>query len=1048
MDHYHADLTWLENPEVFAVNRLEAHSDHRFYESREEADSGIMKLRQSLNGTWKFSYAPKPEQRKKDFYLPERSLGDFGEITVPGHIELQGYGKCQYINTMYPWEGHSELRPPHVDWDDNPVGSYVKEFETDAALKNKRLFLSFQGVESAFYVWVNGRFAGYSEDSFTPSEFEITDFVKDGVNRLAVEVYKRSSASWIEDQDFFRFSGIFRDVYLYAVPECHVRDIFVRPGVQEDLKTGELTVDLTLEGNTKGSVSAMLTDREGNTAAVWERIPAGENTFFAGRVPEVHLWSGEDAYLYTLTVILYDENGGIVEIVPQKLGFRRFEMKDRLMCLNGKRIVFRGINRHEFDVQRGRAVTEEDMIWDIRFMKRHNINAVRTCHYPNQSRWYELCDEYGIYLIDEANLESHGSWQKMGACEPSWNVPGSLPEWKECVVDRAKSMLERDKNHASVLIWSCGNESYAGEDILAMSKYFKERDPSRLVHYEGVFWNREFNETSDMESRMYAKPAEVEEYLNQEPEKPFILCEYMHAMGNSLGGMEKYTSLEDRYPMYQGGFIWDYVDQALMKADEDGVLHMAYGGDFDDRPTDYNFCGNGIVYADRTISPKAQEVKFLYQDLRLIPDACGVEIENRRLFTDTSDLEFIWLALRNGEPVHTERFCARVNPGEREHVSVPAPAFTEPGEYVYQVSAVKKRAELWADAGYETAFGESCRVIGAVGAEAVGADAGAAGGADAGAAGAGADRVGETCVGKNFVEECHTDNDRLPFTVIHGDVNIGVKGNGFHIIFSKQEGGIVSLVYDGREWIGKIPMPVYWRATTDNDKGNKFSVSSAAWYGAGSFPLYDSKTCVVEEGEDSVRVAYTYRLPTIPETVTEVVYEVDREGRIKTTAHYFGREGLPELPLFGMRFRISGTGGDFEWYGRGPEENYRDRNAGARLGIFKDTAANSVSRYLVPQECGNRTGIRWMKVTDGAGHSIRFTAQGRPFEGSVLPYTAEELEHAAHLEELPQPRYTVVTILAAMRGVGGDDSWGAPVYPEYCVSGEHDITFSFVIGRD
>lgn len=289
-------------------------------------------------------------------------------------------------------------------------------------------------------------------------------------------------------------------------------------------------------------------------------MPAGENTFFAGRVPEVHLWSGEDAYLYTLTVILYDENGGIVEIVPQKLGFRRFEMKDRLMCLNGKRIVFRGINRHEFDVQRGRAVTEEDMIWDIRFMKRHNINAVRTCHYPNQSRWYELCDEYGIYLIDEANLESHGSWQKMGACEPSWNVPGSLPEWKECVVDRAKSMLERDKNHASVLIWSCGNESYAGEDILAMSKYFKERDPSRLVHYEGVFWNREFNETSDMESRMYAKPAEVEEYLNQEPEKPFILCEYMHAMGNSLGGMEKYTSLEDRYPMYQGGFIWDYVD--------------------------------------------------------------------------------------------------------------------------------------------------------------------------------------------------------------------------------------------------------------------------------------------------------------------------------------------------------------------------------------------------------------------------------------------------------------------------------------------------------
>lgn len=1015
MDQYHADLAWLENPEVFAVKRLEAHSDHRFYESREEADCGIMKLRQSLNGTWKFSYAPKPEQRKKDFYLPERSLGDFGEITVPGHIELQGYGKCQYINTMYPWEGHSELKPPYVDWEDNPVGSYVKEFETDAALKNKRLFLSFQGVESAFYVWVNGCFVGYSEDSFTPSEFEITDFVKDGVNRLAVEVYKRSSASWIEDQDFFRFSGIFREVYLYAVPECHVRDMFVHPGVLEDLKTGELTVDLTLEGSRKGSVSALLTDREGNTAAVWERMPAGENISFAGSVPEVHLWSGEDAFLYTLTVILYDEKGRIVEVVPQKLGFRRFEMKDRLMCLNGKRIVFRGINRHEFDVRRGRAVTEEDMLWDIRFMKRHNINAVRTCHYPNQSRWYELCDEYGIYLIDEANLESHGSWQKMGACEPSWNVPGSLQEWKECVVDRAKSMLERDKNHASVLIWSCGNESYAGEDILAMSKYFKERDPSRLVHYEGVFWNREFNETSDMESRMYAKPAEVEAYLEGEPEKPFILCEYMHAMGNSLGGMEKYTSLEDRYPMYQGGFIWDYVDQALMKTDENGVEHMAYGGDFNDRPTDYNFCGNGIVYADRTISPKAQEVKALYQDLKLVPDAGGAEIENRRLFTDTSDLEFVWLALRDGVPVHSERFCAQVKPGEREYVSVSAPELTEPGEYVYQVSAVLKREERWAAAGYETAFGESCRVIDS----------------------------DDQCAGEN-----RADAGSVPFTVIHGDVNIGVKGDGFHVIFSKQEGGIVSLVYDGREWIGKLPMPVYWRATTDNDRGNKFSVSSAVWYGAGSFPLYDSKTCVVEEGKDCVRVSYTYRLATVPETVTEVVYEVDGEGRIKTTARYFGREGLPELPLFGMRFCISGTGGGFEWYGRGPEENYCDRNAGARLGIYKSTAADSVSRYLVPQECGNRTGIRWLKVTDEAGHSIRFTAEGRPFEGSVLPYTAEELEHASHIEELPQPWYTVVNILAAMRGVGGDDSWGAPVYPEYCVSGEKDITFSFVIGRE
>ena len=751
MDHYHADLTWLENPEVFAVNRLEAHSDHRFYESREEADSGIMKLRQSLNGTWKFSYAPKPEQRKKDFYLPERSLGDFGEITVPGHIELQGYGKCQYINTMYPWEGHSELRPPHVDWDDNPVGSDVKEFETDAALKNKRLFLSFQGVESAFYVWVNGRFVGYSEDTFTPSEFEITDFVKDGVNRLAVEVYKRSSASWIEDQDFFRFSGIFREVYLYAVPECHVRDMFVHPGVLEDLKTGELTVDLTLEGNTKGSVSAMLTDREGNTAAVWERMPAGENTFFAGRVPEVHLWSGEDAYLYTLTVILYDENGGIVEIVPQKLGFRRFEMKDRLMCLNGKRIVFRGINRHEFDVQRGRAVTEEDMIWDIRFMKRHNINAVRTCHYPNQSRWYELCDEYGIYLIDEANLESHGSWQKMGACEPSWNVPGGLPEWKECVVDRAKSMLERDKNHASVLIWSCGNESFGGKDIFEMSEFYRKNDPTRLVHYEGVIHDRSYNATSDMESQMYPSVEAIREFLAKDDSKPFICCEYTHAMGNSCGAMHKYTDLTDTEPKYQGGFIWDYIDQSIYKKDRYGKEFQAYGGDFGERPTDYNFSGNGIAYGgDRDASPKMQEVKFNYQNITAQVSEDSVKIINKNLFVNTDTFRCEVTLAKNGHVLRTETLDTAVEPLSQQTYRLPFGKQQRPGEYTVTVAFLLREKTLWAEAGHEVAFGQHVYQVEGI-------------------------PEAPAC-GVELVRSLH---------------NIGVRGEHFEVLFSVLNGGLV-----------------------------------------------------------------------------------------------------------------------------------------------------------------------------------------------------------------------------------------------------------------
>lgn len=1007
MEQKTAKLEWLEDPQVFAVNRIPAHSDHCYYESDSEALKGEMGLRQLLNGTWKFSYADRPSDREADFYKADYDDSGFGDIEVPSHIELNGYGRCQYINTMYPWDGLADIRPPFTDKENNPVGSYIREFELEDSLKGKRQFISFQGVETAFYVWLNGTFIGYGEDSFTPSEFEITHAVKDGTNRLAVEVYKRSSASWIEDQDFFRFSGIFRDVYVYAVPECHVEDLFIHGDVSHDYKDGLFRAELTLSEATKGSVSAVLKDKEGREVASWKAVPADRQVELSCVVPSARLWSGEDPYRYELTIILLDEQGNVKEIVPQKVGFRRFELKNRIMHLNGKRIVFRGVNRHEFNVRRGRSITKDDMMWDIQFLKRHNINAVRTCHYPDQSLWYELCDEYGIYLIDEANLESHGSWQKMGAVEPSWNVPGNLPEWKGCVVDRAKSVLERDKNHPSVLIWSCGNESYAGEDILAMAEFFRDRDPSRLVHYEGVFHNRDYNQISDMESRMYAKAYEVEEYLTSNPEKPFILCEYMHAMGNSLGGMDKYTDLEDRYDMYQGGFIWDYMDQSLMKKDMYGQEHMTYGGDFGDRPTDYSFCGNGIIYADRTVSPKAQEVKYLYQDIRLIPDLKGVTIENRRMFKDTSDLEFVYTVLKDGEPVFQKSFYAEVASLTSSHIDVDVPEFSESGEYVSQVSALLKQDTLWADAGFEIAFGEHIAAV--------------------------VSKTEASC--------------EKPLTVIYGDVNIGVTGEGFRVLFSRQDGSIVSIVYDGKEWVGRPVMPVYWRATTDNDKGNKFSVDSSVWYGAGRFPRYDNKNCLVEEKEGLIKVSYTYELTTIPKAVTQVTYEVTGDGRIKVNAVYHGEKGLPELPAFGIRLITPEAVQKFTWYGRGPEENYSDRRQGARLGIFKDTPENNLSRYLVPQECGNRTGVRWLKVSDMDGHSIGFKAVSEAFDASVLPYTAEELEFATHREDLPAVRYTVVNILGAMRGVGGDDSWGAPVYPEYCISGEKELVTEFVIEK-
>lgn len=1065
------DYGWLENPEVFQVNRIPAHSDHLYFKNMEELKEGQgMSLRRSLNGTWKFAYAKLPSQRQAKFYQEDYDLSGFGEIEVPGHMEIQGFGKRHYVNTMYPWDGEEELRPPKVTEKESPVGSYVKEFTLPGEWEGKRVYISFQGVETAFYVWCNGQFVGYSEDSFTPSEFELTGLVKEGkVNRLAVEVYKRSSASWIEDQDFFRFSGIFREVYLYAVPDFHISDIFVKAGLKDDYQTGTLDLEITASASSwwqedleKKAAAAGVTEEEWEQQC-WEGLPDNWEGCVYGAVIRAELldgegkkvcelptkktlcrgdgklavsfleggglenvlsWSADRPYCYTLMLTVIDGmSGEVMEVIPQKVGFRRFEMKDGIMQLNGRRIMFKGINRHEFNLRRGRAVTKEDMLWDIRFMKQHNINAVRTCHYPNQSLWYELCDTYGIYLIDETNLESHGSWQKMSVCEPSWNVPGSLPQWKACVVDRAKSMLERDKNHPSVLIWSCGNESYAGEDILAMSEFFHERDNTRLVHYEGVFWNREFDRISDMESRMYATPAQVEAYVKENPPKPYISCEYMHAMGNSLGGMKKYTDLE-RYPAYQGGFIWDYIDQSLVKIDCDGKEIHGYGGDFTDRPTDYQFCGNGIVYCDRTVSPKAQEAKFLYQDLKLSADERKVGIRNESRFADTSAYSFCYLILKEGQPVFQAEFDAQVPAMEEREFSLEElgiKAVAEgPGEYTFRLLALLKEDTLWAKAGHEVAFGEETKVLKG-GFSASGEDA----------------SFGEADV-----------SPASSLTVVHGDVNIGIHGEGFSVLFSRAEGGMVSLRYGDKEWATRPPMPVYWRATTDNDRGNHFSVSSHMWLGAGLFCGFKGAKVQLSESPDKVTVSYIYHLTVTPETETRVTYTVTANGQIEVEAHYFGKKGLPQLPAFGMRFRLPGRMKGFSWYGYGPEECYVDRMEGARLGVYTSTPEKNVSPYLMPQECGNRTGCRWLKVDDGEGNRLVFTA-GNPsaFQAGVLPYTAEELEMAYHWDELPSPQYTNVCIYSAMRGVGGDDSWGAPVYPEYCISGEEDQVLRFTVKR-
>jgi beta-galactosidase len=1009
-------INWLSDVSVFAVNRLPAHSDHSYYRTLAEAKQrGQMAMRHSLNGAWKFNYAVNPASRPADFYRADYSCAGWGDIQVPGHIQTQGYGQMQYVNTMYPWDGHEELRPPHISEDNNPVGSYVRSFTLPQEMRAKPVHISFQGVESAFYVWLNGEFVGYSEDSFTPSDFDLTPYVREGENRLAVEVFQRSTGSWLEDQDFWRFSGIFREVYLYTAPtEAHVYDLAVRAELDATLKQGSLEVGLTFRTAPIAGAKAVLSlyDAAGVKAASASSELASEagTVTLRTEVAAPQLWSAESPYLYELFIEIFDESGRLVEAIPQRVGFRRFEMVDKIMRINGERIIFKGVNRHEFNPRRGRAITKEDMLWDIKTLKQNNLNAVRTSHYPNQSYWYELCDVYGVYVIDEMNLESHGSWQKMGAVEPSWNVPGSKPEWQDIVMDRAISMYERDKNHPSILIWSLGNESYVGDVLVNVARYFRNSDSSRLVHYEGVFYDRAFTEASDMESRMYAKPADIEQYLDNNPDKPYISCEYMHAMGNSLGGMSKYTDLEQKYPMYQGGFIWDYIDQSVYKKDRYGKEFLAYGGDFDERPTDYGFCTNGIVYADRKLSPKMQEVKFLYQNLKVQPDRNGVLVRNDNLFVSSSSFDLEYVLYLEGREVERGKLESDVAPLSEQYI--PLVLASEPsaaGEYALHAAFKLKERTLWAEAGHEVAFGQHVFRVEAAAAAALPQGA---------------------------------------LKVVRGDVYIGVKGDDFSIMFGRNGLGLTSLNYAGREFIAAPPVPQFWRATTDNDRGYAQGYDAGIWFAASL-----ARKCVgidVTEAEDgsSATFLYRYQFAISDKIEAEIAYTVRADGSVHVKARYQGAEGLPRLPIFGVTFKVPADYSELEWYAQGPEENYTDRAAGARLGLFSGTVAGNVAGYVMPQESGNRTGVRRVSVLDQDGRGLRISSVNEPVECGVSPYTAFELENAQHVYELPNVHYSVITVAGRQMGVGGDDSWGAPVHDEYLIKSDGQLAFEFVIERE
>lgn len=1018
------DSNIIKNPEIFEQNRLAAHSDHVCYKNELEKIKGKSSLRYDMNGLWKFAYAKNQSLAPCGFEAANYDCKSWDEIRVPAHIQMEGYDVPIYTNTTYPWEADEFIKPGEVPEIFNPVANYVKYFTIPENMKNKRVCISFQGVESGFALWLNGHYVGYSEDTFDPSDFELTDYIIEGENKLAVRVWKWTSSSWCEDQDFYRFSGIFRDVFLYVVPCAHVEDLSVVPTLNDTFDEGTLSVSIKADGD--GTASVKLYELGDLSVEKYDRakllleefdIELRNKEICEGscNVKNPLLWSAEKPNLYEVKIIVKDTHGNETEFISQLAGFRRFEMVDGLMKLNGKRIVFKGVNRHEFSSITGRVPNRDEVIKDIVTMKKNNINAIRTSHYPDDSMLYELCDIYGIYMIAENNLESHGTWEayNKGYVDLDFVVPKDKPQWREMMLDRANSCYQRDKNHPAILIWSCGNESFGGKTIYEMSQLFRQLDKHRLVHYEGVFNDRSYNVTSDMESQMYTSVAGIEKFLAENPEKPFICCEYTHAMGNSCGAMHKYTELSDREPRYQGGFIWDYIDQSIYKKDRYGKWFLTYGGDFGDRPTDGDFSGNGICYGgEREASPKMQEVKFNYQNISVDFDSDYIfTVTNKNLFVNTSVFDAFAILLADGNEVYRTRLQISVPPMEKASYEVPVTLKNSmidvEKEYCIVVSFVLKENTIWEKAGYEIAFGQ--HMI------------------------------------KKPVSEYSCDKS---VELVVGNGNILVRGENFKALFSRMNLGMVSYVYGGVEMLpNTIPLPNFWRTPTNNDSGNMMPQRYAQWKIASMYVTtrqdqrFADTSPRVEKNDNNIDITYTYFMPTTPQSSCEVTYRVFGDGTIETTLSYDPVKELGDMPEFGMMFKLDADYDTVKWYGLGPQETYEDRQHGGKYGVYENKVADNIAEYLVPQESGNKCRVRYAKVMDKKGRGMMFFGDELSF--SALPYTPHELENAAHHFELPPLHYTVVRVAKKQMGVGGDDSWGSHTHPEYLLDASEKMEFTF-----
>jgi beta-galactosidase len=1004
-----------ENPENFGINKEPARVSAFPYSNEQQAIADVYSASpyyQSLDGTWKFNWHKKPADKPESFYKDGYDVSKWGTIQVPGNWELQGYGTPIYTNITYP---HPK-NPPFIDHSDNPVGCYVRDFNISKDWDGRRVYLHFESGLAAMYIWVNGQKVGYSEVTKSPAEFDITPYIRQGKNTLAIEGYRWSDGSYLEDQDFWRLSGFDRSVYLYSIAQIRIQDFFAKGDLDNSYKNGLFSVDVTLRNYqddlVRATLAVALLDATGKTVfaetvtkATARVTPTVINV--SKKIASPYLWSNETPYLYTLLLTLKDEKGNIVEITSSKIGFRKVEIKNAQLLVNGKAVLVRGVNIHEHHPINGHVQNEETMRKDIALMKQHNINAVRTSHYPQSVLWYKLCDEYGLFLCDEANIETHD----MGAEWQNWfdksKHPAYLPQWAEAHKDRVVRLVERDKNHPSVIVWSMGNECGNGPVFYDIYKWLKQRDPSRPISFEQAGEN----ENTDIVAPMYPGIESMKKYAARtDVTRPYIMCEYAHAMGNSNGNFQEYFDIISTSPHMQGGFIWDWVDQGIAAIDDSGRKYWAYGGDLGgyQYTHDQNGCADGLITSDRKPQPELNEIKKVYQDILFYAKDVSqgiITVENRFLYNDLKNYDFKWELIKNGEKVAGGNLNISQAAGTKKDITIPFPALRGANlnvEYFLNIFAYTKSATEMIPANHEIAREQFALPLNDY-------------------------FSGNSSASTGSVE------------VVKEDANgIVLKAGEVTLNFNKRSGSLNGYAYNNKRLLAGL-QPDFWRAPTDNDFGNRMPEISNVWKLAGQNKTLNNFTVNKSEKEVILTADYTLKDISSPYTIR---YTVAGNGNVKV--HIFwksGKKDLPEIPRFGTQLRLSPEFETFTYYGRGPWENYSDRNTSSFIGIYNSTVVEQGFDYIRPQENGNKTDVRWLTLTNNEGVSIKISGK-QPLSVKVAHNPAEDLDFGtpkknAHPSDVTPRKEVFLNVDLQQRGLGGDDSWGRLPHEPYRLLGDN-----------